>query len=338
MWRSEMLTAYRDSVVAVPADDRLGFGVGAPSALNLGGEIALAMRVWDPRGTAVTISSLTPTGTWTEPFRQEPRWELRKSDVVEHNVPEGQTPARGALSMGRACLRRGPGGSFLLYVSWRQPGDGEWVIGVLTADELSGFRVSAMRTIVTASELGLASVRDPWIQVHGDGRQTLWYAGQEMPGGPTTTRALESADGAMTWQRTRRVIDGLGYEVRSVMLGSIVDGAGPAEGRALAFLSVIDTDGHERTWMAISSDHYSSWKVVTVVPPQWHYPLGVPSLRTPYVTASPWGDGVLRCVDVISSQGLLSMLYECTGPCDGRRILVRRLAGQAFNEFLAVMD
>jgi hypothetical protein len=71
----------------------------------------------------------------------------------------------GSASVERFSLIRALDGKWLLYASYVDPADSRWRIDVLEADSPSGFEVRHRRKVLTAGDVGVEGVKDPWVMI-----------------------------------------------------------------------------------------------------------------------------------------------------------------------------
>ena len=70
-----------------------------------------------------------------------------------------------STSVERFCITKALDGKWLLYPSYVDPADSRWRIDVIQADHPGAFDISARKKVLTASDVGVQGVKDPWVMV-----------------------------------------------------------------------------------------------------------------------------------------------------------------------------
>lgn len=147
---SEMLAG--GEIVREPAGPGKGYWAGAPGACYDAAEKAfyLTYRIRRPRGV--------------EPDRGgEVRIARSEDGVGFEDVWSVTKDAFSSPSIERCCLRRGPEGGWRYFASYVDPADGRWCVAVLKAPSVDALDPSKAARVLSAAELGLEGVKDPWI-------------------------------------------------------------------------------------------------------------------------------------------------------------------------------
>lgn len=200
-------------------------------------------------------------------------------------------------SLERFCLRRGPAGDWLLYISLEDPpSSGRWRIDVLRASRPEGFDLATAQAVLAPAALGVDAVKDPYVICHGT--QMLMYLSTFLtPEGPAPTSLATSQDGLRyAWRGEALAVGTSGsWDAYQARLGSVVafgDGfVGYYDGAATPA-----HDTEERCGIACSVD-LLSWRRVSVA---------APALISSHATGS------LRYVDVVEIAGAWWAYYEYT--------------------------
>ena len=200
-------------------------------------------------------------------------------------------------SLERFCLRRGPAGDWLLYISLEDPpSSGRWRIDVLRATTPEGFDLATAQAVLAPAIVGVDAVKDPYVVCHGT--QMLMYVSTFLtPEGPAPTSLATSQDGLRyAWRGEALAVGPRGsWDAYQARLGSIVPFGGGFVGYYDGAATVAQ-DTEERCGIACSVD-LLSWRRVST---------GAPALTSPHATGS------LRYVDVVEIAGAWWAYYEYT--------------------------
>lgn len=195
--------------------------------------------------------------------------------------------------MERSCLRRAPGGDWLLYMSWEDPpASGRWRIDVLSGREPGQFDIAAAQPVLSPVSLGVDAVKDPYVIGHG-GQQVMFVSTFLTPRGPAPTSLATGNDGRrFEWQGEALAV-GPGWDGYQARLSCVaaVDGGfvGYHDGAAS-----VAQDTEERCGIACSVD-LRTWRRVSDAAP---------------ALVSPHASGSLRYVDVVAIAGEWWAYYE----------------------------
>lgn len=139
-------------VIQQAGGEEAGYWAGAPSVFHDGveGVFYLSYRLRRPR----TV----------EPDRGAEVRIARSSDGVRFDdVRVFKKGEFGTVSLERCPLRRGADGQWRFYVSYVDPADGRWCISMLTAPAVEQLEAGQMRRVLSAADVGLEGIKDPWV-------------------------------------------------------------------------------------------------------------------------------------------------------------------------------
>ena len=299
-------------------------------ALTAGVEAAVAsggFPLFDPRaGEAVLTADAPGAGHWVgapsvlyDPAservlmayrRRRPRDGSRNErgyqGVVAESVDGGRSfspvwevtkqQARTS-SLERFCLRRGPAGDWLVYISLEDPpSSGRWRIDLLRATTPDGFDLATAQAVLAPAAVGVDAVKDPYVVCHGT--QMLMYVSTFLtPQGPAPTSLATSYDGLRyAWRGEALAVGSSGsWDAYQARLGSVVPFGGGYVGYYDGAAEPAE-DTEERCGIACSVD-LLSWRRVSTA---------APALISPHATGS------LRYVDVVEIAGAWWAYYEYT--------------------------
>jgi hypothetical protein len=173
----------RGVVVRPPPGEGRGYWAGAPGAMfdKEAGLFYLVYRLRRPRGVA--------------PDRGAEVRIARSADGVRFDdIWSGTKDALGSQSIERCALVRGQTGQWVLYVSFVDPGDGRWRIDRVEAGGPDRFDLRSAQAVLTASQIGLEGVKDPFVfRVGGLDHMLMSVA---LAGGPASARELHGSSDA----------------------------------------------------------------------------------------------------------------------------------------------
>lgn len=154
------------TVVRRPPGAGRGYWAGAPGVTYDAGldTFYLVYRLRRPRGV--------------EPDRgAEIRIAASRDGIAFDDVWSGLKKQLDTTSIERCALVHRPEGNWRLYVSYVDPSDGRWLIGLVEADAPDRFELEAARPVLTAADIGAEGVKDPMIfQVAGLEHMIASYA------------------------------------------------------------------------------------------------------------------------------------------------------------------
>ena len=94
-------------------------------------------------------------------------WEVRiassRDGMTFEDIWSGAKEQLGTVSIERCALKHLPDGRWRLYLSYIDPSDGRWMIGVVEADAPDAFDLSLTRPMLTAAQIGTEGVKDPFV-------------------------------------------------------------------------------------------------------------------------------------------------------------------------------
>lgn len=253
---------------------------------------------------------------------------LHFTDIWRATKEEIDTP-----SMERACLVAMPSGEWRLYLSFVDPDDGRWRIDLLRADGPDGFDPSRREPILTAGQLGVEGVKDPYVLLAG-GLVMMIASYAPSPPAPTDAQRREmhatedvyntgitrshtglavSGDGLSFAWKGDVLSPGDGWDSYCARIGSLLH-TPPVWTAFYDGSDGVDENYEEKTGLAMTLDltHYD--RVTTTGP----------------ALVSPHASGSLRYVDAVVAQGEIYYYYEYARP-DGShelRVSVVPLAGE----------
>jgi hypothetical protein len=231
----------------------------------------------------------------------------------------------GTSSVERGSLIKTPEGTYLLYISYVDPQDSRWRIDVMESDLPSKFKPGARMKVLTAPELGLEGVKDPYVVLIGRMYYMLIsYAAVAQSGETASAEQLHgtqdayntglivSATGLATsgdgldfrWHGT--VMDvGEGWDAYESRVTSIVY-APPVFNAFYDGAANVEGNYEERTGLAISFDLRWFDRITTKAP----------------ALISPHGSGGLRYVDAVPMGSQIYYYYEMARPDGAHDLMV----------------
>lgn len=149
-----MLDPTRGKVVREAPGSGKGYWAGACSAMYdvEASKFYLYYRYRKPRGEGRGFECRIAESTDGIGFTDI--WTARKEDF-------------GTTSVERGSLVKTPEGTYLLYISYVDPVDSRWRIDVMEATAPSGFNPGDRRRVLTATDVGLEGVKDPYVVLVG---------------------------------------------------------------------------------------------------------------------------------------------------------------------------
>lgn len=157
----ELFDPNKGTTVIHPTENSRGFWAGAPSIYydNTKGKFYLSYRIREPRPSRGIESRIAESSDGIK-FRDI--WSLRKEDL-------------GSTSIERSALLSITKKIYRLYVSYVDPVDNRWRIDMIEAESPEHFDVSLRKTILTANDLQVEGVKDPYILVI-DGMYYMFFS------------------------------------------------------------------------------------------------------------------------------------------------------------------
>ena len=223
----------------------------------------------------------------------------------------------GTTSMERASLFKSPEGLWRLYVSYVDPADSRWRIDVIEADSPSGFDPARRRKVLTAGEVGLEGVKDPYVVLIGRKYHMLIsYAAVTPEGASAGAGKLHGTSDAYNTGLVKSYTglatsnDGLHFEWQGCAL-DVGTGWDAYESRVTSVVYVppvfnalydgtpnVEGNYEEKTGLAVSMDLRSFDRITPDGP----------------AIVSPHASGALRYVDAIQMGGQIFYYYEMARP------------------------
>lgn len=232
-------------------------------------------------------------------------------------------------SMERASLTRCLDGVWRLYISYVDPADSRWRIDVMEADSPSGFDPAARKKVLTAADVGLEGVKDPYVVLLGRKYYMLISYAAATPEG--TSAGAERLHGTSDAYNTGLVKSYTGLAVSNDGLnfdwqGCILDtgrGWDAYESRITSVVYIppvfnafydgtpnVEGNYEEKTGLAVSMDLRSFDRITPDGP----------------AIVSPHASGALRYVDAVQIGSRTYYYYEMARP-DGAHDLVVSVVG-----------
>lgn len=259
-----------------------GNWVGCPSVLydDEGGRILLTYRRRRPRGGPLPDRGFEcAIAESADGVRFTDLWRVTKD-------------AFSTTSMERFNLQRGPGGSWLLYVSYEHPDDGRWRIDVLEAEAPDAFVPTAARTVLTPAGTGTNAVKDPYVVRVGP-EYRMYVSTFLTASGPAPTSLAVSRDG-LSYRWLGEVLGvGTGWDRYQTRISGILRSGGSWLGLYDGAASAAE-DTEERLGLAVSADGLR-WERVSV--------------EEPWLVVAH-ASGSLRYADVLQLEGRFWIYYE----------------------------
>lgn len=232
----------------------------------------------------------------------------------------------GTSSIERGSLMKTPEGKYLLYISYVDPEDSRWRIDVMEADSPSEFDPANRKAVLTAPELGLEGVKDPYVVLIGSMYHMLISYAAVAPVGESAsddelhstqdaynTGLIISATGLATsgdglhfdWQGT--VMDvGDGWDAYETRVTSIVY-APPVFNAFYDGAANVEGNYEERTGLAVSFD-LCNFDRTTPNGPALVSPHASGGLR--YIDAVPMGDKIFYYYEMARPDGAHDLMVD----------------------------
>jgi hypothetical protein len=139
-------------VIREPPGEGPGYWVGAPGVTyhKKFEQFYLVYRVRRPRGVVPDRGAEIHIATSRDGMAFQDVWSGTKDQL-------------GTSSIERCALVHEPDRGWRLYVSYVDPADGRWQIGMVEAQKPDGFDLKAVRPVMTASQIGAEGVKDPFV-------------------------------------------------------------------------------------------------------------------------------------------------------------------------------
>jgi hypothetical protein len=146
------LDPRQGTVIRTPPGEGRGYWVGAPGVTYdaHSGEFLLVYRLRRPRGV--------------EPDRgAEIRVATSRDGIVFDDVFRATKDLLDTTSIERCALVRSARSGWRMYVSFVDPADSRWMIGLVEADRPERFDLKSLRPVLQASGTGTEGVKDPFV-------------------------------------------------------------------------------------------------------------------------------------------------------------------------------
>lgn len=303
------------AVVREPPGQEPGYWVGAPGVMfdEELQQFHLVYRVRRPRGVAPDRGAEIRIASSRDGITFEDIWSATKDQLDSPSIE-------------RCALVHQPGAGWRLYVSYVDPTDDRWMIGLVEAEQADAFDLTATRPVLTAADIDAEGVKDPFIfRVAGLDHMVVSYAAastaasQEQLHGTQdayNTGLIQSASGLAT------SADGLAWQWEGGILG-------PSPGDWDCYCARIGTlwyrhpvwlalyDGsadvsenyEERCGLAFSSDLREFQRVT----------------RNGPLFQAPETKGALRYFDVLALPDVTYFYYEMARPDGSHDLRVHRM-------------
>ena len=157
------LTREQGQTIIAPQGEGKGWWAGAPSVVydDETQKFYLYYRVRKPRPVRGGECHIAES---RDGLHFETIWSATKQDFDSPSVE-------------RFSLTKSPDGGWLLYPSYVDPADNRWRIDVIQADDPASFDVAQRRKVLTAGDVGVEGVKDPWVMnVNGLWMMLISYA------------------------------------------------------------------------------------------------------------------------------------------------------------------
>lgn len=154
------------TVVRQPPGEGKGYWAGAPGV------------TYDPKLKSFYLVYRLRRPRGVEPDRgAEILIASSRDGIVFEDVWKGTKDQLPTTSIERSALIREPEGPWRLYVSFVDPADGRWMIGLAEAEQPDAFDLGSARPVLTAAGTGTEGVKDPFLfRVGGLGQMIVSYA------------------------------------------------------------------------------------------------------------------------------------------------------------------
>ena len=301
------------AVIRQPPGEGEGYWAGAPGVTfdAATGQFYLVYRLRRPRGVHPDRGAEVHIAASRDGIVFEDIWSATK-DLLETTSIE-----RSAL------VRRGT--VWRLYVSFVDPADGRWMIGLVESEKPDGFDLTTLRPVLTAADVGAEGVKDPFIfRVAGLDQMVLSYAARDVPAEAEAmhgthdvynTGLIRSASGLAT------SADGVRWRWEGPILA-------PARGAWDAYAARIGTLWHESpVWLAFydgSADVSENYEERCGL--AYSFDLRTFHRATPDgpLLHTPHGAGAIRYFDVLPLSDATYIYYEMARPDGSHDLRVYR--------------
>lgn len=145
------------TVIRTPPGQGRGYWAGAPGVTYdaASGEFHLVYRLRRPRGVEPDRGAEIRVAASTDGVKFNDVWKATK-DLLN------------TTSIERCALVRRPEFGWRMYVSFVDPADGRWMIGLVEAERPEQFDLKSLRPVLKAADVGTEGVKDPFVfQVAG---------------------------------------------------------------------------------------------------------------------------------------------------------------------------
>jgi len=307
------------TVIRQPPGEGRGYWAGAPGVTfdAAVGQFYLVYRLRRPRGVHPDRGAEIRIAASRDGIAFEDIWSATKDKL-------------GTTSIERSALVRRSESQWRLYVSFVDPADGRWMIGLVEADAPDGFDLTTLRPVLTAADTGAEGVKDPFIfRLAGLDHMVLSYAArdsltgvrkaspEEMHGTHDVynTGLIQSASGLAT------SADGLAWRWEGPILT-------PAKGAWDAYAARIGTLWYESpVWLAFydgSADVSENYEERCGL--AYSFDLRTFHRATPDgpLFHAPHGAGAIRYFDVLPLSDATYVYYEMARPDGSHDLRVYR--------------
>ena len=302
------------TIVREPPGEGPGYWAGAPGVTcdRQLQRFYLVYRLRRPRGV--------------EPDRgAEIRLATSHDGIVYEDIWSGTKDQLGTTSIERCALVHLPEDGWRLYVSYVDPADGRWRIGLVEADSPDGFDLATTRPILSAADISAEGVKDPFVfQIAGLYHMVLSYATVNTAASPDklhgnydafNTGLIQSATGLATstdglnwrWERELLLPNKGAWDGYASRIGTLWH----SPGVWLAFYdgsADVSENYEERCGLAYSFDLQTFHRVTRAAP-----------LFTP--AQAP---GAIRYFDVLALPDVTYFYYEMARPDGSHELRVYR--------------
>ena len=290
--------------VILPAAEGEGNWAGAPSVMfdSNSSRFYLSYRVRKPR-----------------PVRGGETYIAESSDGVSFQTIWSATKeAFDSPSVERFCLTKALDGKWLLYPSYVDPADDRWRIDVIEADSPGAFDPAQRRKVLTAGDVGVEGVKDPWVMVvNGLYYMLISYAAPlENLSGDKQAEMHATADiynTGLTLSASGLAVsgDGRNYEWQGQILAPR---AGAWDAYAARLGCVVPTANGWQGFYDGSSDVSGNYEERTGLVQSWDLHTFYRLTHDGPRMVSPHGSGSLRYLDAVLFDDEIWFYYEYAGP------------------------
>lgn len=255
----------------------------------------------------------------------EIRIATSRDGVVFEDIWSGTKDQLGTASIERCALVHQPEIGWRLYVSFVDPADGRWMIGLVEADRPEAFDLTTLRPILTAADIDVQGVKDPFIfRIAGLYHMVVSYAAQdttatveEMHGTHDVfnTGLIQSASGLAT------STDGVAWRWEGPILK-------PTKGAWDAYAARIGTIWHQSpVWLALydgSADVSENYEERCGLAYSFDLRRFHRVTRSGPLFHTPHGVGAIRYFDVLPLSDATYVYYEMARPDRSHELRVYR--------------